>query len=120
MNTRLYIIIGVMSMLLLASCGQRHAVIKLAEEFIEENATAPDELQQRDFGKLGQTNRLSDSLVSRLQQSTGDFLKPGISYPAYHNGDTLYYIRMNYVCKNDTLSHTFYADKELEHIVAVK
>jgi hypothetical protein len=106
--------------LLLASCGQRHTAMKLAEDFIEQNATSPDNIQQRNFGKLGQTNKLNDSVVAQLQTQATDFLKPGISYPAYQQGDTLFFIRMSYVCNNETLSHTFYADKQLEHIVAVK
>ena len=86
--------------------------------YIQVQGGAQYTLGEIDF--LGQTNKLNDSVVAQLQTQATDFLKPGISYPAYQQGDTLFFIRMSYVCNNETLSHTFYADKQLEHIVAVK
>ena len=109
-----------MTVCLLASCSQRHTAIALAEDFIEQNAMAPEAMEQRDFSQLGTTSRLNDSIIASLRERASEFYRQGISYPAYQQGDTLFYIRMRFVHQGDTLSHTFYIDNQLEHVVAVK
>jgi hypothetical protein len=105
---------------LFSACGDRHTAISLAEDFIDANATMPQQMEHRDFGKLGTTRLLNDSLVSGMRSKPGKFYKSGIDYPDYHQGDTLYFIRMSFVCQGDSLSQTFYIDKQLKHVVAVK
>jgi hypothetical protein len=105
---------------LFCACSQRHTAISLAEDFIDANAGEPAKIENRDFGKLGITCRVADTTVTSLQARQSELYKAGIAYPAFHQGDTLYYIRMKFTYQGDTLSQTFYLDKMLEHVVAVK
>ncbi len=120
MRRALYIIICVAAVCLFSACGDRHTAISLAEDFIEANAAQPEQIADRDFGKLGTTRLLSDSTVERMRRQTSALYKSGIVYPAYQQGDTLFFIRMNFTTQGDTLSQTFYFDSKLEHVVAVK
>ena len=113
-------IIGVMIVCLLSACGQRHTAISLANDFVEANAADARLMQDRQFGKLGITNRLNDSVVDALQQRPNPFYRQDVDYPNYQQGDTLYFVRMSFTHQGDTLSHTFYLDQQLKHVVAVK
>lgn len=116
----IYIIgIAVISVLMV-SCGPRHKAISLAEDFIEANAKAPEKIKNREFGKLGTTNKLNDSLIIAMRARKNDLLKDGIEYPEAKIEKKLRFLRMNFTYDEDTLSQTFYFDEALEHMIAVK
>ena len=105
---------------LLASCGQKHKATGLVEDFIDQYALQPDEIEQRDYEHFDSTKVISDSLLQIMQAKEHPLFKHPIPYPVAKSGRMLYLLRMNYVHKGDTLWHTFYLDEQLEHIVAFK
>lgn len=120
MRNTVYIIICIMTVCFLAACSERHTAISKVKDFIEENTLTPEKIKNKQFGRLGTTHLLNDSIITSLRQRAAEYCKPGTVYPEYHQGDTLYYILMNYTYEGDTLSHTFYLDQQLEHVVAAK
>ena len=106
--------------LLLASCGQKHKATRLVEDFIEQYALQPDEIEHRDYEHFDSTKVISDSLLQSMQAKENPLFRHPIPYPVTKSGRMLYLLRMNYVHKGDTLWHTFYIDEGLEHIVAFK
>ena len=120
MNSRAYIIIGVVACLLLfASCGQQYKAEQTVKAFVEENMEAGDKITNRDFADIGTTRHISDSLITVMRQRGAQGFKKGIKYGEIPQGD-LIYLRMQYVKDGDTLSNTFYLDEELASIVAFK
>lgn len=115
-----YVAVIALAMCLLSSCTDRQKAISLAEEFIEQYAVAPELLQDCSFGKLGTTRVLSDSIIERLQNTKNELLKSNTAFKQHVSGTPLQFIRMNYVVDGDTISHTFYFDELLQHVVAVK
>jgi len=115
-----YVVVLALAMCLLSSCTDRQKAISIAEDFIEQYAVAPELLQNCSFGKLGTTRVLSDSIIQRLQNTKNDLLKPNTAFEQHVSGTPLQFIRMNYVVNGDTISHTFYFDELLQHVVAVK
>ena len=120
MNSRAYILIGVVAcMLLFASCGQQYKAEQTAKAFVEENMEQPEKITDRDFADIGTTRHISDSLITVMRQRGAEGFKKGIKYGEIPQGD-LIYLRMQYVKDGDTLSNTFYLDENLASIVAFK
>lgn len=116
-----YVVVFALAMLfVLSSCTDRQKAISIAEDFIEQYAVAPEQLQDCSFGKLGTTRVLSDSIIQKLQNTKNELLKPNAAFQQHVSGTPLQFIRMNYVANGDTISHTFYFDELLQHVVAVK
>ena len=107
-------------MLLTASCGKKHQAEQVVEQFVEANALVPDELCYRTYEHFDSTRAIGDSLLQVLQAIRHDGFRYPIDYPVDSPDRLLYHVRMNYVYKGDTLWHTFYLDRQLEHVVAFK
>ena len=54
-----------------------------------------------------------------MRERGAERFKKGISYGQTPEGD-LFYLRMRYVHKGDTLQNTFYLNQELTEVVAFK
>ena len=119
MKTRAYIIIGVSALLLFVSCGQQHKAESLAKDFVAENMEDPSAISGKDFADIGTTRHISDSLITLMRQRGASGYKKDITYGKIPTGD-LYYLRMSYISKGDTLQNTFYFDSELSEVVAFK
>ncbi len=102
------------------SCGKQHDAEQLVEQFIEQNAVAPEKIENRDFQKMDSTKLISDSLILDMQQRQNDVFKSGIDYPVSTSGRILYIVGMRYTYEGDTLRQTFYIDESFGHIVAFK
>ena len=64
-SSRAYIIIGVLTLLLLASCGQRYEAKQLVKAFVKEHAT--EEIDISSFSELDSTKVISDSLLQEMR-----------------------------------------------------
>ena len=117
MRRCLYIIIGIT--LLFASCGQQHDAEKTVKAFVESNAISPEEITNRHFADLGTTRHISDSLINLMRHRGAQLYRQDISYPAIPQGE-LYYLRMRFIYKGDTLQNTFYLNQGLTEVVAFK
>ena len=115
-NINLVIGLGV---LLVASCGKQHAAEQTVKNFVAENMKEGVETKRLDFGDLGTTRHIKDSLVVKMRQQGDVLFKSGIKYGALPDGE-VYYLRMRYIHKGDTLQNTFYLDSELTEVVAFK
>ena len=118
---RAYIIIGVLTLLLLASCGQRYEAKQLVKAFVKEHAT--EEIDISGFSDLDSTKVISDSLLQEMRlRAEKDMLFKDVKLGSIPLSTTLLYIRMRYQLPDDTLeqSRTFYFDKDLTGIVAFK
>ena len=120
MKSRAYIIIGgISALMLLASCGQQYHAEKTVEEFVEANMEEPNQMSYRDYADIGTTRHINDSLIALLRERGAERFKKGINYSQAPEGD-LFYLRMRYVHKGDTLQNTFYLNQELTEVVAFK
>lgn len=117
---RIYIIIGILAVLLFASCGRQHTAESLVKEFVSQHATEPGKMEVIDFGDLDSTKVIKDSLILDMQTREHANFKSGIDYTVKTSGRMLYFLRMKYVCEGDTLQQTFYMDENLQQIVAFK
>ena len=104
----------------LTACGQQRDAEQLVEQFIEQHAVAPEEFSNVTFQHIDSTKLISDSLIVAMQQRSHKLFKEGIDYPVKSKGNKLYFVRMKFTYKGDTLQQTFYMDEALEHIVAFK
>ena len=118
--SRVPIIICVLTALLLfASCGQQYKAEQAVKAFVKENMEAADEINGRDFADIGTTRHINDSLIDLMRHRGAPLFKQHINYGAKPQGD-LFYLRMSYIHKGDTLQNTFYIDPELKEVVAFK
>ena len=118
MNSRAYIIIGVI-LLFFASCGQQYHAEKAVEAFIEAYAENPEAMTSRDFADLGSTRHINDSIINVMRMRGANGFKKDITYGKVSEGD-LFYLRMRYVHEGDSLQNTFYLNQELTEVVAFK
>ena len=105
---------------LLMGCGPQKDAERLVDQFIKQYAVEPAAIQDVTYLRLDSTKQISDSLIEAMQQHSHELFKEGIDYPVKSKGNKLYFIRMKFTYKGDTLRHTFYIDETLEHIVAFK
>lgn len=114
------IIIGVAMATLFTACSQQGEAESIVKEFIEQNAIAPEKMEQKVFAHLDSTKVVRDSLIKIMQNNKHELYKDNIKYPQQTSGRVLYYLRMKYVYEGDTLSQTFYLDENLQHVVSFK
>ena len=120
-HSRAYIIIGVLAVLLLASCGQRYEAKGIVKDFVKEHAT--EEIDITSFSDLDSTKVISDSLLQVMRQrAQKDTLFKDVQLGSIPLSTTLLYIRMRFQLPGDTLeqSRTFYFDRDLTSIIAFK
>ena len=120
-HSRAYIIIGIMAMLLLASCGRQHQAKGIVKDFVKAYAT--EEIDINSFSDLDSTKVISDSLLQEIRlRAEKDTLFKDVKLGSIPLSTTLLFIRMRYQLSGDTLeqSRTFYFDKDLTGIIAFK
>ena len=121
-HSRAYIIIGILAMLLFASCGQRYQAKGLVKDFVKAYAT--EEIDINSFSDLDSTRVISDSLILVLRDKakSDPLFKKDFQLIDKPDGSTLLFIRMRFQQVGDTLeqSRTFYFDRDLTGIVAFK
>ena len=108
-----------LGVLLFASCGKQHTAEQTVKKFVEENTKEGVETKTIDFADLGTTRHIKDSLIYKMRQTGAELFKSGIKYGDMPDGE-VYYLRMRYIHKGDTLQNTFYLDSELKQVVAFK
>ena len=108
-----------LGVLLVASCGKQHTAEQTVKNFVAENMKEGVETKRIGFGDLGTTRHISDSLVAEMRKKGDELYKSGIKYGNVPAGE-VYYLRMKYLHKGDTLQNTFYLDSELKEVVAFK
>ena len=121
MKSRAYIInmticLGV---LLFASCGKQYTAEQTVKKFVQENTKEGIETKRLGFGDIGTTRHITDSLVQKMRKNSNELFKNEIKYATMPEGE-VYYLRMRYIHKGDTLQSTFYLDSELKEVVAFK
>ena len=105
--------------LLVAGCGKQHTAEQTVKNFVKENIKEGVETETLGFADLGTTRHINDSLVAKMRKNGAELFKSGIKYGNVPEGD-VYYLRMRYLYKGDTLQNTFYMDSELKEVVAFK
>ena len=120
-HARAYIIIITLCLgvLLFASCGKQYAAEQTVKDFVAQNMQDGIETSGVDFADLGTTRHITDSLVAKMRKNGAQLYKSGIQYAKAPVGD-MYYLRMRYLYKGDTLQNTFYLDSTLTQVVAFK
>ena len=119
-HSRAYIIIGILAMLLLVSCGQRQQAKNLVKDFVKTYAV--EEIDITSFSDLDSTKVISDSLLQAMRTNamSDPLFKKGFQFTAERKGSTLLFIRMKYGEDSLGMAKTFYFDKDLTGIVAFK
>ena len=116
--SRAYIIIGV-AMLLLASCGQQYAAKQKVKAFVKEHAT--EDIDITSFSDLDSTRVISDSVLQVMRKNAlSDPLFKDVRLGDVPKSSTLLYIRMRYGEDSLMQSKTFYFDRDLNEIIAIK
>jgi len=117
--SRAYIIIGLLAVLLLVSCGQQYQAKSLVKDFVKEHAA--EEIDITSFSDLDSTKVISDSLLQAIRQrALSDPLFKDVQLPPVPAHTTLFYIRMRYGEDSLNMSKTFYFTPDLEAIIAFK
>jgi hypothetical protein len=106
-------------MLFVTSCGKQHTAEQTVKDFVAENMKDGVETKRIDFGDLGTTSHIKDSLIAKMRNNSSELYKSGIVYGDAPSGD-VYYLRMRYLHEGDTLQNTFYLDSELKEVIAFK
>ena len=117
----IYIIIGVA--LTLAACNPRQSDAENAvADFMEKNITNPEKMKITGFSRLDSTSKVKDSVVVAIRKATDSNgrYKKGITYHQADNHAMLYMLRVNYTMGKDEMCDTYYLDKSLQNVVAVK
>ena len=120
-NSRAYItnITLCLGMLFVTSCGKQYTAEQTVKDFVAENIKDGVETKRIDFGDLGTTSHIKDSLIVKMRNTGSELYKSGIVYGQMPEGE-VYYLRMRYLHQGDTLQNTFYLDSELKEVVAFK
>jgi hypothetical protein len=105
-------IIGI-AWLLFASCGQQYQAKTIVKEFVEESLR--HDADYLDFTSLDSTRAISDSIIDVLHRQASKDIKY-----CERKEQTLMFMRTTYLLDRDTMSATFYLDKELTGVVAFK
>jgi len=108
-----------LGMLFVTSCGKQHTAEQTVKDFVAENMKDGVETKRIDFGDLGTTSHIKDSLIAKMRNNSSELYKSGIVYGDAPSGD-VYYLRMRYLHEGDTLQNTFYLDSELKEVIAFK
>jgi hypothetical protein len=107
------LILGCSLLLLFVSCGQQQQAKSALKDFMDEELHR--DVSYVDFSSVDSTRVISDSLVGALRLRGGRQLRY-----APRQEKTLMHIRASYVLQGDTLSTTFYMNKDMQGIVAFK
>ncbi len=118
--SRAYLIIMVcFFILLLTSCGKQYTAEQTVKSFVVQNMEKEVGTDIVDFADLGTSRHINDSIITMLRKKSVDLYKKEIKYGVDPCGK-VYYLRMRYIRKGDTLQNTFYLDSTLTRVVAFK
>ena len=106
-------------LLLFVAGGRQQRAKSLVKDFMEANMSDYDKVSFVDFSSVDSTRVVSDSLIAAMQQQSPSHFRKDVHYQS-RNGRALMFIRAKYRMDEDTLSATFYIDKEMTGVVAFK
>lgn len=109
-------------MLLFAACGQQHDAETLVEGFMKENLIDSSSLSGVEFAKLDSTARLNDSIINilRADSKQSERYRNDIRYADNKQDKSLKILRVKYMLGTEECSDTYYLDKNLTNIIAIK
>lgn len=113
---------SICAMLMFAACGQQHDAETLVEDFMKENLNNSSSLSSVEFAKLDSTARLNDSIINilRADSKQSDRYRNDIRYADSRQEKVLKMLRVKYTLGTDECSDTYYLDKSLTKVIAVK
>ena len=93
-HTRAYLIniTLCLSVLFVASCGKQHTAEQTVKDFVAENMKEGVETKRLDFGDLGTTRHINDSLIAKMRKTGAELYKSSITYGNVPTGE-VYYLR---------------------------
>lgn len=111
------------ALLLVTGCGNQYKAHSLARDFMKENMTA-DDIHHVRFIRYDSTSMVGDSLVRVLQKTPVPLYRQNVKFEGLPT-DTLIYVTAQYDRYDKKgnpvrYQNTFYLDKKLQHVVAVK
>ncbi len=109
----------IISLMVLAACGEDHQVKSHVKQFMSEQMLLPD-YDIISWSDLDSTNHVKDSIlqVMHTEAIKGKIVKAGTKYQ--RRTDKLNMISVKYAVDKDTMTSTFYLDDKLTGIVGVK
>ena len=110
------------AMLLLASCGQQHKAESVVEDFMENNLKDASALQIVEYSDIDSTRYLNDSIINKLRNTAKNSpMYAGRTEFAQRNKDEkLIIIRVRYKINGQDFHDTFYLNKEMTGVIALK
>ncbi|MBM6662244.1 hypothetical protein [Marseilla massiliensis] len=110
------------AMLLLASCGQQHKAESVVEDFMENNLKDASALQIVEYSDIDSTRYLNDSIINKLRNTAkNSSMYAGRTEFAQRNKDEkLIIIRVRYKINGQDFHDTFYLNKEMTGVIALK
>lgn len=107
-------------LLLFPSCSSRQQAKSLVSDFVATYALHPDSITNRSFANLDSTRLISDSLLLSLRQQRDPLFKHPIPYPDLQAQPVRHYLRMRFTYKGQESARTFYFNREITEITAIK
>lgn len=106
--------------ILLVSCGRQHKAENVVKEFLDENLVTDD--YSASFSKIDSTRHVADSMITvmRSAASRNRIFKKDIKYDNGHKTEKYIFTKTKIYIGKDTISHTFYLDTDLTHVMAFK
>lgn len=121
MKQRFSLILALLAVLAVFSCGQKHTAKATVEQFLAENLNggAPSSVS---IERIDSTNFLVDSVVVRLQQATRQsaLYKKGVIFAQRPQKQKLVWVVASFDNGGRQVRHTFYLTRDCQQVVAVK
>lgn len=110
----------VIAAIVLAACGKQHKAESVVRDFLNENLKYEE--YSVDFSNLGTTRNITDSVMTVMTTNArrNKSYRSGMKLGDGMRHDTLVYIKGIIVHGEDTLTHTFYLNPDIDCIVAIK
>jgi len=110
------------AVVMFSSCGQQHDAEVLVEDFMNENLKNPTALTNVDFAKLDSTARLNDSIINVIRSLAGQSgrYRDGIRYSDKKQEKPLKILRVQYKIDTTECSDTYYLNRDITEVIAVK
>lgn len=109
--------------LLFAACGQQYDAESLVKDFMDEYLKDVGSLSSIDFERIDSTTRINDSIINNMKQFTaksGRYKQDLKFSPKSDSENTLIILRVEYKQNNEIYSDTYYLNKELTKVIAIK
>lgn len=114
------IFISLSFIMLLFSCGKQQKAESVVKDFLDENLVVSD--YSISFAGIDSTSYITDSIVGVMKKaaSTNRLFKKSIKYGESNVQGKYIYTRAEIVNGKDTVTQTFYLDKEMTCVIAFK